>query len=168
MQMHGQSSSGFAYGTQIPQRPTRDCSRRCPKRPGLALSAGRRHQQADIQVSLPSEQMPSVVKPVSRQGKEYVVDHFSLDGEHKTMMIWVHDKRAVNGAAFVYHGMLDPLRAGRPGCAAGQERAHARRGDDEADGPCPVEVNYRAHGGDGTWITRNSADRWLHTGECHP
>ena len=121
MQMHGQSSSGLAYGIQIPQRSTRDCSRRCPKRPGLALSAGRRHQQADIQVSRPSEQMPSVVKPVSRQGKEYVVDHFFRDGEHKTIVIWVHDKRAVNGAAFAYHGMLYPLRAGRPGCAAGQD-----------------------------------------------
>ena len=36
------------------------------------------------------------------KGKEYVVDHVSLDGEHKTVMIWVYDKRAVNGAAFVY------------------------------------------------------------------
>ena len=39
-------------------------------------------------------------------GKEYVVDHVSVDGEHKTMTIWVYDKRPVNGAAFVYHGVL--------------------------------------------------------------
>ena len=41
-----------------------------------------------------------------RRGKEYEVDHVSVDGEHKTTMIWVYDKRTVNGAAFVYHGML--------------------------------------------------------------
>merc|ERR1719189_3238708 len=40
------------------------------------------------------------------RGKEYVVDHVSCDGVHKTVMVWVYDKRAVNGAGFVYHGML--------------------------------------------------------------
>ena len=38
-------------------------------------------------------------------GKEYV-DHVSVDGEHKTMMFCVYDMRPVNGAAFVYHGVL--------------------------------------------------------------
>ena len=40
-----------------------------------------------------------------RRGKEYEVDHVSVDGEHKTTMIWVYDKRTVNGATVVYHGM---------------------------------------------------------------
>ena len=47
------------------------------------------------------------------RGKEYVVDHVSYDGIHKTMMVGVYDKRAVNGAAFVYHGML-PVRSDSP------------------------------------------------------
>jgi hypothetical protein len=38
------------------------------------------------------------------KGKEYVVDHVSRDGLHKTMMVWVYDKRPANGSAFVYYG----------------------------------------------------------------
>jgi hypothetical protein len=30
---------------------------------------------------------------------EYVVDHSSRDGVHKTMMVWVYDKRPANGAS---------------------------------------------------------------------
>merc|ERR1711972_493992 len=44
------------------------------------------------------------------RGKEYVVDHVSRDGEHKTTMIWVYDKRKANGSAFVYYGMV-PVEA---------------------------------------------------------
>lgn len=40
------------------------------------------------------------------QGKEYVVDHVSRNGVHKTMMVWVYDKRPRNGSQFVYFGML--------------------------------------------------------------
>lgn len=39
------------------------------------------------------------------RGKEYVIDHVSRDGVHKTCMIWVYDKRPANGSAFVYYGM---------------------------------------------------------------
>eukprot|EP00600_Ochromonadales_sp_CCMP1393_P003118 CAMPEP_0174978690 /NCGR_PEP_ID=MMETSP0004_2-20121128/14353_1 /TAXON_ID=420556 /ORGANISM="Ochromonas sp., Strain CCMP1393" /LENGTH=988 /DNA_ID=CAMNT_0016230109 /DNA_START=105 /DNA_END=3071 /DNA_ORIENTATION=+ len=39
------------------------------------------------------------------QGKEYVVDKVSLDGNHKLMAIWEYEKRPVNGANFVYFGM---------------------------------------------------------------
>lgn len=35
------------------------------------------------------------------QGKEYVIDHVSRGGVHKTIMCWVYDKRPVNGADFV-------------------------------------------------------------------
>ena len=44
------------------------------------------------------------------KGKEYVVDHVSRDGEHKTVMCWLYDKRPVNGADFVYFGdiPIDP------------------------------------------------------------
>jgi hypothetical protein len=47
---------------------------------------------------------PSVLCQEFLQGKEYVVDHVSRDGIHKTMMVWVYDKRPANGAAFVYFG----------------------------------------------------------------
>merc|ERR1712066_478350 len=40
------------------------------------------------------------------KGKEYVVDHVSSDGVHKTVMVWVYDKRPTNGGDFVYYGML--------------------------------------------------------------
>ena len=40
------------------------------------------------------------------RGKEYVVDHVSCNGIHKTMMVWVYDKRPRNGSQFVYFGML--------------------------------------------------------------
>ena len=44
------------------------------------------------------------------RGKEYVVDHVSRDGVHKTMAVWVYDKRPRNGSQFVYFGMwpVDP------------------------------------------------------------
>jgi hypothetical protein len=40
------------------------------------------------------------------RGKEYVVDHVSRDGKHKTSMVWVYDKRPANGCAFVYFGCV--------------------------------------------------------------
>ena len=44
------------------------------------------------------------------RGKEYVVDHVSRDGVHKTVMVWVYDKCAINGGDFVYQGdiPIDP------------------------------------------------------------
>jgi len=97
------------------------------------------------------------------KGKEYVIDHVSVDGKHKTVMVWVYDKRAVNGAAFVYHGML-PVDSESPEAKvmipyvrgvldALQIKNGPTHGEVmmTADGPCLVEMNCRAHGGDGTW-----------------
>jgi hypothetical protein len=39
------------------------------------------------------------------EGQEYVVDTVTRDGIHKVVAIWQYDKRSVNGAHFVYHGM---------------------------------------------------------------
>merc|ERR1712050_104169 len=39
-------------------------------------------------------------------GQEYVVDHVSRDGKHKTVMVWVYDKLPANGGEFVYYNML--------------------------------------------------------------
>ena len=87
------------------------------------------------------------------RGKEYVLDHVSVDGVHKTMMSWVDDKRPVNGAALVYHGALpvpsDSLEA-----------------METESGPCLVEIHCRAHDADGIGMPRVRAltggfPRWL-------
>jgi len=97
------------------------------------------------------------------RGKEYIVDHVSRDGIHKTMMVWSYDKRPANGSAFVYYGIL-PVEPDSP--EARILIPYTRRVLDAigikngpthgevimtADGPCLVEMNCRANGGDGAW-----------------
>eukprot|EP00536_Pseudo-nitzschia_multiseries_P009359 jgi/Psemu1/22964/gm1.22964_g len=106
---------------------------------------------------------PSVLCQEFLKGDEYVVDHVSRDGIHKTVMIWVYDKRKANGCDFVYFGMkpVDPSTD-----EAKILINYTRRTLDvlqitngpthseimmTAEGPCLVEVNCRAHGGDGSW-----------------
>jgi len=98
------------------------------------------------------------------RGTEYVVDHVSRDGVHKTVMVWVYDKRPTNGGDFVYYGMI-------PVDSASQEAQvliEYTRGVLDAlgldngpthgevmmtnDGPCLVEMNCRSHGWDGSWV----------------
>jgi biotin carboxylase len=50
--------------------------------------------------------VPAVLCQEFLKGKEYVVDHVSLNGVHKTVMVWVYDKRPANGNAFVYFGCV--------------------------------------------------------------
>ena len=99
------------------------------------------------------------------KGREYVVDHVSLNGEHKTMMVWLYDKRAVNGGSFVYFGEV-PIEADSPearllipyarqvldalGVKHGPSHGEFILTD---DGPCLVEMNCRCNGGDGIWQT---------------
>lgn len=97
-------------------------------------------------------------------GKEYVVDHVSLNGVHKTVMVWMYDKRPTNGGEFVYYNML-PVESSEP---VAQKLIEYTRGVLDAldikhgpthaevmmtfDGtPCLVEMNCRAHGWDGAW-----------------
>merc|ERR1740129_1844709 len=103
---------------------------------------------------------PAVLVQEFLKGKEYVVDHVSLDGVHKTMMLWVYDKRPTNGSQFVYYGMkpvedpalsniliayirkvLDALKI-KHGPTHGEVMM-------TADGPCLVEMNCRCAGIDG-------------------
>ena len=97
------------------------------------------------------------------KGKEYVIDHVSRDGVHKTAMVWVYDKRPVNGAAFVYFGCI-PVPIDSPeaqvlipyvrqvldalGLQNGPSHGEVIMTN---DGPCLVEMNCRARGGDGNW-----------------
>jgi biotin carboxylase len=98
------------------------------------------------------------------KGTEYVIDHVSRNGVHKTVMVWRYDKRPTNGAAFVYWGMipvdseseeakilidytrgvLDAL-----GLKNGPTHGEAMM---TPDGPCLVEMNCRSHGWDGAWV----------------
>ncbi|KAF0695209.1 Aste57867_13973 [Aphanomyces stellatus] len=97
-------------------------------------------------------------------GTEYVVDTVSRDGEHKVIAVWEYDKRAVNGAPFVYYGVI--LReASDPTILALIEyifkvldALHVRHGPGHAEvkfvrgEPCLVEIGSRCHGGEGTYI----------------
>lgn len=97
-------------------------------------------------------------------GTEYVVDHVSRDGVHKTVMVWQYDKRPCNGSQFVYYGMV-PVSADseiatqlikytrgvlnalglRNGPSHGEVMV-------TKDGLCLVEMNCRCHGGDGSFV----------------
>jgi len=96
-------------------------------------------------------------------GREYVVDMVSRDGVHKVVMTWLYDKRPANGSAFVYFGDI-PVDPDSPesqalipyakqcldaiGCRNGPSHGEIIMTE---DGPCLVEMNCRAHGGDGNW-----------------
>jgi biotin carboxylase len=97
------------------------------------------------------------------RGREYVVDHVSRDGKHKTMMVWVYDKRPANGSQFVYFGCV-PIDVNSPEARIlipyvrrVLDSLDIKNGPSHAevmmsnDGPCLVEMNCRAHGGDGNW-----------------
>ena len=99
------------------------------------------------------------------KGKEYVVDHVSRDGVHKTVMTWVYDKRPVNGAAFVYFGdvpvesdsaeakiIIPYIRGVLDALGVRNGPSHGEVIITEDGTPCLVEMNCRAHGGDGIWI----------------
>lgn len=98
------------------------------------------------------------------KGREYVVDHVSRAGKHKTTMVWLYDKREVNGGPFVYFNEY-PIDSKSPeaddlipyirsvldvlGVANGPSHAEVIITE---DGPCLVEMNCRANGGDGIWV----------------
>lgn len=106
---------------------------------------------------------PSVLCQEFLKGDEYVIDHVSRDGVHKTVMLWVYDKRKANGGDFVYFGMkpVDPTTEQAKilinyirrtldvlGIKNGPSHGEVMM---TSEGPCLVEMNCRAHGGDGAW-----------------
>ena len=88
---------------------------------------------------------------------------------HKTLMIWIYEKRAVNGGDFVYFGDV-PVDSESPeakllipyarcvldalGIENGPTHGEIILTD---DGPCLVEMNCRALGGDGLFLPLCSA-----------
>jgi len=107
--------------------------------------------------------VPAVLCQEFLKGKEYVVDHVSRDGVHKTVMVWVYDKRPANGSAFVYFGCvpIDPKSKEAqiliPYVRGVLDALGVKNGPSHGEvimtdeGPCLVEMNCRAHGGDGNW-----------------
>jgi biotin carboxylase len=98
------------------------------------------------------------------RGTEYVVDHVSRNGVHKTVMVWRYDKRPTNGAAFVYWGMIPVdsqseeakiliqyMRGVLDALALNNGPTHGEVMM-TPDGPCLVEMNCRSHGWDGAWV----------------
>ena len=97
------------------------------------------------------------------KGKEYVVDTVSRDGEHKTTAVWVYDKRPANGSFCVYFGLLpiDTMSVEAKYLIAYNnsvlDALGMKNGPSHGEvimtpsGPCLVEMNCRAHGGDGNW-----------------
>ncbi len=99
------------------------------------------------------------------EGKEYVVDSVSVDGIHKTVAIWEYDKRACNGAQFVYYGMrlYETEDGGREDALVKYmhsvlDALEVKHGPSHGEvmwtstGPCLVEVGCRPHGGEGTFV----------------
>merc|ERR1712194_897414 len=65
-------------------------------------------------------------------GQEYVVDHVSRDGKHKTVMVWVYllqhaARRGIGSHSSAAHC----LHAGRHWCTRHRPWAHSRRSDDD-------------------------------------
>lgn len=98
------------------------------------------------------------------KGNEYIVDHVSRDGVHKSVMVWLYDKRQANGAAFVYFGELpidsesEEAKVLIPYVRAVLDVLDVRNGPSHGEviitedgSPCLVEINCRANGGNGTW-----------------
>jgi hypothetical protein len=106
---------------------------------------------------------PAVLCQEFLRGSEYVIDHVSRDGDHKTTMIWTYEKGPCNGAPFVYFG-TKPVDSGSPeakilipyvrGVLTALEISNGATHAEvmmTPDGPCLVELNARPHGGDGNW-----------------
>ncbi|KAG8459935.1 hypothetical protein KFE25_010984 [Diacronema lutheri] len=98
-------------------------------------------------------------------GAEYIVDCVSRDGDHKCVAVWLYDKRAANGAPFVYFGQrpLDVSAPGVPELIAYTLRVldalgirngatHSEVIVDGTGSACLVECNCRAHGGNAEWV----------------
>lgn len=77
---------------------------------GVKLCFGIQEAQAHFRLLMATQravgfESSAVLVQEFLRGKEYVVDHCSRDGVHKTVNLFVYDKRPCNGAPFVYYGM---------------------------------------------------------------
>jgi len=103
------------------------------------------------------------------EGREYVIDSVSRDGDHKVVALWRYDKRKANGQFNVYFGM--EVRSVESSLEMELveysnlvlDALNIRNGPAHMEviitptGPCLVEVGARCHGGHGTWATISTA-----------
>lgn len=136
---------------------------------GVKLCSNKQEAEEHFQLLMDSQRVngganAGVICQEFLKGEEYVIDHVSRDGVHKTVMVWVYDKRATNGAAFVYYGMI-PVDSSTVeaqilikytrevldvlGLANGPTHAEVML---TSSGPCLVEMNCRTHGWMGGWV----------------
>jgi len=97
------------------------------------------------------------------KGKEYLIDHVSRDSVHKTVMVWMYDKRNVNGASNVYFGTVPVDSKSQdakiliPYVRTALKALGIKNGPSHCkvimtpSGPCMIEMNSRSHGNDGIW-----------------
>lgn len=99
------------------------------------------------------------------EGTEYVIDTVSRDGVHKVVAAWEYDKRRVNGADFVYFGLLLKPVTGPVmealvsyvcqvcdalGLMNGPGHAEVKLLPGNV--PVLVEIGSRCHGGNGSYL----------------
>jgi biotin carboxylase len=107
------------------------------------------------------------------EGREFAIDGISRDGIYKVLAIWEYDKRSVNGAHFVYHGMklrdssdhesrilIEYANKVVQALKYYQGPSHCeiiltpvQKNGLVEHSPCLVEIGTRVHGGEGTWIS---------------
>lgn len=97
------------------------------------------------------------------KGAQYVVDHVSRDGVHKTTMVWDCDRGPFNGGyvcfqqqcvaadTAVARQLIAYTRACLDALSITEGATHAEVMMTET-GPCLVEVNLRCHGAGGVWM----------------
>jgi len=110
--------------------------------------------------TIAGEKHESVLVQEFAAGTEYALDIVSKAGEHKCAVLWRYDKRAVNGAPFVYHAteIVDALTPqGQVICEYAKKALDAlgiKWGISHTEiivneeGPRLVEVNCRQHNTD--------------------
>ncbi|CAK9048523.1 unnamed protein product, partial [Durusdinium trenchii] len=166
---HGSGNATFAGG----DRRNKHVQQKALEKSGLrAVREVCGSKWQDVKDFLGDLGLPMVVKPVQSAGtdgeflagQEYVVDHVSRNGVHKTVMTWVYEKKALNGSTFVYLATRPLETKECPPEMISYTRAvldalQVRNGATHAevkmtpDGPCLVEVNMRMMGANGAFIS---------------
>jgi len=112
---------------------------------------------------LDSMDVPSILVQEYIRGQEYVVDHVSREGVHKTLFLWSLDKRPANGASHVHFGCVpEPCDTEAaliiiPYVRTVMNALGIQNGPTHAKvtmtptGPVCIKISCSAHGGDGNW-----------------
>lgn len=131
--------------------------------PIAACEAETHFRQLSWQLQLQGRRNREVLLQEYLKGTQYVVDHVSRDGVHKTTMVWVCDRGPANGGyvcfqqqrvtadTAVARQVIAYTRACLDALSITEGATHAEVMMTET-GPCLVEVNLRCHGAGGVWM----------------